>query len=415
MRCYKSYDTKKFFEQKNLELAVEKIMSIQDFAFKLSKKIQEQHSVKISRSHIYELIALNQGYKTYNAFVSQNLIIQVQYDDSEEYYQHDLVNALSLEIFKNPPESDYSNYDEDDLHWDDYEGRQLLDQIKNFITRLQILSKLDLPEKIHFSIAKTVYQEFLYLNIEVINFRVMRESLSHICFDNGLLNTFELRYESDYGYFEGDDFEFNTIGEHLETILSYAKDRKNLDAYALVAGYYRYLANQIAPYGRNGSNFGSRWDNDKQKYIKSEETTKNKEKYDESIKQAELYESYIKDYPLNLAEINFDADEGEVYQQILYLCNQGDTEAIEHFLYQRLFKNIGEAWLYIYLAQLCDVDFTQDDYRAINAYTGEEYDDYGPMEVVGRGAIQYVINLPDLPEAQDALARKNANELFEKI
>ena len=415
MRCYKSYDTKKFFEQKNLELAVEKIMSIQDFAFKLSKKIQEQHSVKISRSHIYELIALDQGYKTYNAFVSQNLIIQVQYDDSEEYYQNELINALSLEIFKNPPESDYSNYDEDDLHWDDYEGRHLLDQIKNLITRLQSLSKLDIPEEIHFSIAKTVYQELLYLNIEVINFRVMRESLSHVYFDNGLLNTFELRYESDYGYFEGDDFEFNIIGEHLESILSYAKDRKNLDAYALVAGYYRYLANQIAPYGRNGSNFGSCWDNDKQKYIKSEETTKNKEKYDEYIKQAELYESYIKDYPLNLAEINFDVDEDEVYQQMLYLCNQGDTEAIEHFLYQRLFKNTGEAWLYIYLAQLCDVDFTQDDLRAYNAYTGEAYDDYGPMEVSGREAIQYVINLPDLPEAQDALARKIANELFEKI
>ncbi|NTY98260.1 hypothetical protein FCH30_13720, partial [Acinetobacter radioresistens] len=310
---------------------------------------------------------------------------------------------------------DYSNYDEDDLHWDDYEGRHLLDQIKNLITRLQSLSKLDIPEEIHFSIAKTVYQELLYLNIEVINFRVMRESLSHVCFDDGLLNTFELGYESDYGYFEDEEFEFNTIGEHFEAILSYAKDRKNLDAYALVAGYYRYLANQIAPYGRSGSNFGSRWDNDKQKYIKSKETTKNEEKYDEYIKQAELYESYIKNCPLSLAEINFDADEDEVYQQMLYLCNQGDTEAIEYFLYQRLFKNTGEAWLYIYLAQLFDVDFTQDDYRAINAYTGEEYDDYGPMDIVGREAIQHAIDLPDLSEAQDELARKIANELFEKI
>ncbi len=70
-----------------------------------------------------------QGYKTYNAFVSQNLIIRVQYDDSEEYYQNELISALSLEIFKNPPESDYSNYDENDLHWDDYEGRHLLDQM----------------------------------------------------------------------------------------------------------------------------------------------------------------------------------------------------------------------------------------------------------------------------------------------
>jgi len=33
MRCYKSYDTKKFFEQKNLELAVEKIMSMNRTGF----------------------------------------------------------------------------------------------------------------------------------------------------------------------------------------------------------------------------------------------------------------------------------------------------------------------------------------------------------------------------------------------
>jgi hypothetical protein len=46
---------------KSLELEVEKIMSIQEFAFQLSKKIQDQHSVKISRSHIYELIALDQA------------------------------------------------------------------------------------------------------------------------------------------------------------------------------------------------------------------------------------------------------------------------------------------------------------------------------------------------------------------
>lgn len=396
-------------------METEKIMSIQDFAFKLSKEIQEQHSVKISRSHIYELIALNQGYKTYNSFITQNLIIKVEYDDSEEYYQHELLNALTLKIFKTPPKTEFSNYVEGGLHWDDYEGRQLLDQLKSIITRLQSLSKLDMSEEICFSIAKTVYQELLYLNIEVIDFKAMREGLSHVCFDNGLLDTFELSYESDYGYFEGEDFEFTTIGEHFETILSYAKDRKNLDAYALIAGYYRYLANQIAPYGRNGSNFGSRWDNTKQKYIDSEETKNNKEKYEEYIQQAESFEAYIKDCPLNLEEVNFDASEDDIYKQMLYLCNQGDLEAIEYFLYQRLFKNTGEAWLYIYLAQLCDVDFTQDDLRAYNAYTGEAYDDYGPMEVAGREAIQYVINLPDLSEAQDELARKIANELFEKI
>jgi hypothetical protein len=391
---------------KSLELEVEKIMSIQEFAFQLSKKIQDQHSVKISRSHIYELIALDQGYKTYSSFVAQNLLLDAQYDDSEEYYEHDLIDSLTLEILKNPPETDYLNYSEDDLHWDDYEGNALLEQIKKIIIRLNNLLKLDASEEFYLSISKTVYRELLWLNLEVINFNTVREELTYVDFENGRVDDLEL----------GDDsLEFSKIGKIFEKILSYAEDRKNADAYALLGAYYRYLANQIAPYGRNGSNFGSHWDNHKQKYISSDKTKKNKEKYEEYIKQAEHFESYIKNSPMNLDEINLDADKETVYKQILYLCNRGDTSAIEYFLYEKIFKNHGEAWLYIYLAQMCGVDFTQDDFRGYNAYTGEDYDDYGPMEIAGREAIQYSIDLPALNSEKDHLARTIALELFEEI
>lgn len=391
---------------KSLELEVEKIMSIQEFAFQLSKKIQDQHSVKISRSHIYELIALDQGYKTYSSFVAQNLLLDALYDDSEEYYEHELIDALTLEILKNPPETDYLNYSEDDLHWDDYEGNALLEQINKIIIRLQNLLKLDASEAFYLSISKTVYRELLWLNLEVINFNTVREELTYVDFENGRVDDLEL----------GDDsLEFSKIGKIFEKILSYAEDRKNADAYALLGAYYRYLANQIAPYGKNGSNFGSDWDNHKQKYTNSDKTKKNKEKYEEYIKQAEYFESYIKNSPLNLHEINLDADKETVYKQILYLCNRGDTSAIEYFLYEKIFKNHGEAWLYIYLAQMCGVDFTQDDFRAYNAYTGEDYDDYGPMEIAGREAIQYAIDLPALSSEKDHLARKSALELFEEI
>ena len=149
---------------KSLELKVEKIMSIQEFAFQLSNKILDQHSVKISRSHIYELIALDQDYKTYSSFVAQNLLLEAQYDDSEEYYQHELVDALTLEILENPPETDYLNYSEDDLHWDDYEGNVLLEQIRKIIIRLKVLLKLDALEEFYLSISKTVYRELLERN-----------------------------------------------------------------------------------------------------------------------------------------------------------------------------------------------------------------------------------------------------------
>lgn len=391
---------------KNLELKLEKIMSIQDFAFQLSKKVQEQHSIKIGRSHVYELIALDQDYKTYSSFVAQNLLLEAEYDDSEEYYQHELVDALTLEILNNPPVTDYSDYDEDELNWDDYEACIFLEKIKKIIIKLRNLLKLDIAEEFYLSIAKTIYRELLRLNLEVINFSSVREGLSYVSFENGIVT--DLEFEDEY-------LEFAKIGENLEKILSYAKDRKNADAYALLGAYHRYLANQIAPYGQHGSNFGSKWDNAKQKYIKSTNTKKNQSLYEEYIRQAKNFESYIQNSPLNLQEINLDADTETVYRQFLYLCNQGDIDAIEYFLYQKIFKNNGEAWLYIYLAQMCGVDFTQDDFRAYNAYTGEDYDDYGPMEVAGREAIQYVIDLNGLDIENHNLARKIAAELFENI
>lgn len=160
---------------KSLELKIEKIMSIQEFAFQLSKKVQEQHSVKIGRSHIYELIALDQGYKTYNAFIAQNLLLGSEYDDSEDYYQHELIDALTLEILNNPPKTDYSNYNEDELHWDDYEGRSLLEHITAIIIKLKNLLKIDISEELYLSISKTIYRELLWLNLEAINFRSLRE------------------------------------------------------------------------------------------------------------------------------------------------------------------------------------------------------------------------------------------------
>ena len=296
---------------KSLELKVEKIMSIQEFAFQLSNKILDQHSVKISRSHIYELIALDQDYKTYSSFVAQNLLLEAQYDDSEEYYQHELVDALTLEILENPPETDYLNYSEDDLHWDDYEGNVLLEQIRKIIIRLKVLLKLDALEEFYLSISKTVYRELLWLNLEVINFNAVREELSYINFENGKVDDLELG---------GDYFEFSKIGAIFEKILSYAQDRENADAYALLGAYYRYLANQIAPYGRHGSNFGSRWDNNKQKYINSDETKKNKEKYEEYIKQAEHFESYIKNLD-GLLFYELDTKKREVLEMVVKNLN----------------------------------------------------------------------------------------------
>ncbi|MCP6362688.1 hypothetical protein NL477_27125, partial [Klebsiella pneumoniae] len=80
----------------------------------------------------------------------------------------------------------------DDLHWDDYEGNVLLEQIRKIIIRLKVLLKLDASEEFYLSISKTVYRELLWLNLEVINFNAVREELSYINFENGKVDDLEL-------------------------------------------------------------------------------------------------------------------------------------------------------------------------------------------------------------------------------
>lgn len=365
---------------KSLELLVEKIMSIQEFVFQLSEKVQLKHSVKIARSHIYELIAVSRGYKSYNALIAQNIIINAKYGQN----------------FKNG--SFHSNHIQQAL-----------------LTKLHVLLKSNLSEKTYKNIAQTIHTELLLLKIETINLRSIRKELSYIDFENGLI----LNDDDDYSYLDDDYsyFNFEEIKHNLAQIQSYAEERNNPDACAVMAGYYRYLANQIAPYGKNDSNFGAIWSNTQFKYIQNEETKKNKALFETYIQQAETFEEKIRMQPINLAELlsqygdqNIE-DNDEFYQKLIYVCRMGDVEAIELYLYDNHFKSIEDAWTYVYLAQLCGVDFTRDDYKAFNAYTGEEYDGYGPVEAIGRDAI----HIPPLDSERNELAKEVAKKLFDKM
>lgn len=355
-------------------------MSIQDFVFQLSKKVQEKHTVKIARSHIYELIAVNNGYKSYNALIAQNIILNAEY---RQNVKHNRFNSNDMQ--------------------------------KVLVKKLQGLLKSDIPEKSYTDIAQTIHQELLLLKLEAINLRFIRERLSYIDFENGLISSYENEFEDDFDCEFEQDVNFLEIKRNLDKIKSYAEERQNSDACAVMAGYYKYLANHIAPYGKNGSNFGAKWSNTKYKYIQNEESKKNKQLFEAYIQQAESFEAKSKMQPINLNEILSDEDCEDFYEKLIYLCRKGDVEAIEYYLYDHHFKSEDDAWIYIYLAQMCGKDFTKSDLRAYNAYTVEEYDDYGPIEVAGREAIQNVINLPELSDDQDNLVRKISTELFEKI
>ena len=56
--------------------------------------------------------------------------------------------------------------------------------------------------------------------------------------------------------------------------------------------------------------------------------------------------------------------------------------------------NETEKWFWYYVGLQHDIDVTKDCYRAINADTGEDYDDYGPLEAVGDDGVV----LPNISE-----------------
>lgn len=75
-------------------------ITLQNFAYQTAQVVKMQCNLEISRSHVYELIACFEGYKSYNAFRAQNLILETQYDNSEKCYQHEFLEALTLEILR---------------------------------------------------------------------------------------------------------------------------------------------------------------------------------------------------------------------------------------------------------------------------------------------------------------------------
>ena len=64
-------------------------------------------------------------------------------------------------------------------------------------------------------------------------------------------------------------------------------------------------------------------------------------------------------------------------------------------------------WLWHYVALKHGIDVTKDNLYAINADTGEDYDDYGPMEVAGTEGL----DLPEISESDKSEMMKLADTL----
>lgn len=117
--------------------------------------------------------------------------------------------------------------------------------------------------------------------------------------------------------------------------------------------------------------------------------------------------------PLRVAEIAENLGRiDDLHHWLTVAAEAGDVEAMLRLIEEFDQDNLLRCWTWIYLAELLDTDLTRDDYYAIHE-DGSDYDDDvgGNVFLAGRSGIK----LRPLSEDQDALARLNAQALYDKI
>jgi hypothetical protein len=419
--------------------------TLKNFAYQTVKSIQSDCDFDLKRSYIYELFACYEGYASYAAFLSGSIIINVQYDNSKEYKQHRLLQTLTLDILNRPVKSNFDNdfahnnwdeendfshdhFDEDDVSWDDlkyqehlswdnYEGKQYLNHIQKLLKKLSQLLDQSLSRDFLLRLLKVIYREFLFLELSHMNLKSLRITLNDVNFEDGLLSSWDDPSSDFIDYDNSEYVNFRMIEHHLPDLQKFIA-KGNKDAIAIMAKYYLYLANQIGPYGLEGSNFGAVWNNEKMRYVGKTQAKIERKKFDELVLISQKYQNMIKNFPIDITEVDFDKIEITSIQ-LKYLANQGNLEAVEYLLdrHEQFFKETDkiEAWTYVYFAQKFGLDFTKEDYYGIDTRTGErlgvyEYVDYTPVMMGGRDAIQ----LPELNDTEHQYALEQAEEIIRR-
>jgi len=90
----------------------------------------------------------------------------------------------------------------------------------------------------------------------------------------------------------------------------------------------------------------------------------------------------------------------------------GDVEAMRQLIEEYDQDDLLQCWTWVHLARLVGTDLTADVYRAIHE-DGLDYDDDvgGPMYADGQDGVA----LEPLPQEMDAVARRQAHEIFVRI
>ncbi|WP_042148354.1 MULTISPECIES: hypothetical protein [unclassified Pseudoalteromonas] len=365
---------------------------------------------KAKKSHLYEFVSAYYGYGSYAAFQACNDPIKKITTREKEHSQKQSFEralnlnyeaATALKIAKSISDLNYS-----------FE-KSTLENIAHYLISLDEAIYLDELDKLD------DVKEVTRLHSDFITqLRVLIKQGSTDALLCGLvLCTSELDYyESDSDNIAGDYwYEKRLAGEELsplrnsvadnfmaiqpfqELLSELTNEREHLEFSNLNKPQSTKSFSDIF-YSEHESKWTSLFQEAPHLVVKSLDYLFEKELVKHSPKFHELYTSWN-----ILTLLNYPSKEA-----IAFYINSSDSYFGEDESSLKTSMSNNEKWFWYYYGLQNGFDITQDKHIAINRYTGEEWDGYGPLEVGGYDGL----NLPEIPYEAKLSMQKLADTIF---
>jgi hypothetical protein len=356
-------------------------MTIKEFAYSAQQHLKAQTGNNFKRSHIYELLAASFGYDSFAALCVGSVIIQEQQEVKVASQHNQSIRQRCIELGYQSTEADTVSSEWPTL----IEKSQiavvsLSDLVKNLRDDLWDLDRYsDWDEDEQFS-------PELLVGLEVLASK--DNALAHYAL--ALIH----RPNDEYNHEAGIDYWYNQekqgrvlTGVEKEWADDYAKKIVNDEK-------YEFHLREAARLG------------DEHALLDLAERFGNPSFFDK-VKNIENHD------PLRAADIAEELGrEEDVRHWLTIAAEAGDIDSMRRLIEEFDKDDLQRCWTWLYLAQLLETDLTQDNYHAINE-DGSDYDDDvgGPMYPIDQDGIK----LDPLNKSRDTVARKAAQDLFEKI
>lgn len=357
-------------------------MTIKAFAYSAQQHLKIQTGKHFKRTHIYELLAASFGYNSFAALCVESVVTQEQ-QDVKIVSQHNLaIRQRCLELGYQQVTADVVSSELPAF----VAGSQVnVVRLSTFVTNLRNeLPYLD--EHPDWNVEDEAFSPQLLVGLEAAASK--GNAIAHYAL--ALIHT----PDDDYNREVGTDYWYNQ--EKQGRVLT-GVEKEWADQFARKIAYdekFEFHLREAARLGNEHAMFDLA------------------DKFDDPL-FFEKAKNVVDHDPLSAVEIAENMGRMEDVRHWLTIAAEaGDIHSMRRLIEEFDQTDLQRCWTWLYLAQLLETDLTKDNHYAIHE-DGSNYDDDvgGPIYVDGQDGIK----IASLNKDQDAVARINAQKLFEKI